>query len=60
MGRSGGRARVLNDAKLRSAHALIAKGLTVREAAARLKIGKSTLYDAIRQRGGPADRQPET
>jgi DNA invertase Pin-like site-specific DNA recombinase len=57
-GRKGGRARVLNAAKLRRAHALIAKGLTVREAAARLKIGKSTLYDAIRRSGGAADRQP--
>jgi transposase len=30
---------------------MIAKGLTVREAAIRLKIGKTTLYDAFRESG---------
>jgi DNA invertase Pin-like site-specific DNA recombinase len=46
-GRRGGRKPVLTVDKLRSARGLITKGLTVREAAARLKIGKTTLYEAL-------------
>ena len=33
--------------RLERAKALIAKGLTVREAASRLKIGETALYDAL-------------
>jgi transposase len=32
----------------RSARAMVAKGLTVREAATRLKVGKTALYEAMR------------
>ena len=38
--------------RLERAKALIAKGLTVREAASRLKIGKTALYDALAQKTG--------
>jgi hypothetical protein len=34
--------------KLKRARTIIAKGLTVREAATRLKVGKTALYDALR------------
>jgi len=34
--------------KLERARTIIAKGLTVREAAVRLKVGKTALYDALR------------
>ena len=34
--------------KLERARAIIAKGLTVREAAIRLKVGKTALYEALR------------
>ncbi|MEL6310855.1 MAG: recombinase family protein [Pseudomonadota bacterium] len=47
-GRKGGRKPVVTPEKLARARSLTAKGLTVREAAARLKIGKSALYDALR------------
>ena len=33
--------------KLRRARTLIAQGLTVREAAARIKVGKTVLYKAL-------------
>jgi DNA invertase Pin-like site-specific DNA recombinase len=46
-GRRGGRKPVVTAEKLIRAKALIAKGLTVREAASRLKIGKTALYDAL-------------
>ena len=46
-GRRGGRKPVVTADKLIRAQALIAKGLTVREAASRLKIGKTALYDAL-------------
>jgi DNA invertase Pin-like site-specific DNA recombinase len=46
-GRRGGRKPVVTAEKLIRAKALIAKGLTVREAATRLKIGKTALYDAL-------------
>ncbi len=46
-GRHGGRKPVVTAEKLIRAKALIAKGLTVREAATRLKIGKTALYDAL-------------
>ena len=47
-GRKGGRPKVVTDDKLSRARAYIDQGLTVREAASRVKVGKSTLYDALR------------
>ena len=47
-GRRGGRRPVVTDEKLRRARGLVAKGLTVREAAMRLKVGKTALYQALR------------
>jgi len=46
-GRHGGRKPVVTADKLRRAKVLVAKGLTVREAASRLKIGKTALYEAL-------------
>jgi DNA invertase Pin-like site-specific DNA recombinase len=46
-GRRGGRKPVVTADRLERAKALIAKGLTVREAASRLKIGKTALYHAL-------------
>lgn len=47
-GRKGGRKAVVTSEKLERARAIIAKGLTVREAATRLKVGKTALYAALR------------
>ena len=47
-GRKGGRPKVITDEKLAKAKALMAQGLTVRETATRLKLGKSSLYNALR------------
>lgn len=47
-GRKGGRKAVVTAEKLARAKMLIQKGLTVREAAARIKVGKTALYDAIK------------
>ena len=47
-GRRGGRKPVITDEKLHRARALIAGGLTVREAAARVKVGKTALYAALK------------
>jgi DNA invertase Pin-like site-specific DNA recombinase len=47
-GHKGGRKPVVTIDKLKRAHDLIAKGLSVREAAARLKLGKTALYEALR------------
>ena len=47
-GRKGGRRPVVTPEKLQRAHELLAKGLTVREAAARLKVGKTSLYAALK------------
>ena len=46
-GRKGGRKPVITGEKLARARAIIAKGLTVREAATRLKVGKTALYAAL-------------
>jgi len=46
-GRRGGRKPVVTTEKLIRAKALIANGLTVREAASRLKVGKTALYGAL-------------
>jgi DNA invertase Pin-like site-specific DNA recombinase len=48
-GRKGGRKPVVTSDKLDRARSFIAKGLTVREAAIRLRIGKTALYDALRR-----------
>jgi DNA invertase Pin-like site-specific DNA recombinase len=47
-GRRGGRKPVVTDEKLKRARELVAKGLTTREAAMRLKVGKTALYEALR------------
>jgi DNA invertase Pin-like site-specific DNA recombinase len=47
-GRKGGRKPVVTGEKLERARSIIGKGLTVREAATRLKVGKSALYEALR------------
>lgn len=47
-GRQGGRQPVVTAEKLRRAQALVAKGLSVRDAAVRLKIGKTALYEALK------------
>jgi DNA invertase Pin-like site-specific DNA recombinase len=46
-GRKGGRKPVVTGEKLERARTVIAKGLTVREAATRLKVGKTALYAAL-------------
>jgi DNA invertase Pin-like site-specific DNA recombinase len=51
-GRKGGRRRVVTSEKLQRARAMIAKDLTVREAAVHLRVGKTALYAALR--GQPA------
>ena len=48
-GRKGGRKPVITPEKLERARAIIGRGLTVREAAVRLKVGKTPLYEALRQ-----------
>ena len=47
-GRKGGRKPVVTGEKLERARVIIAKGMTVREAATRLKVGKTALYKALR------------
>ncbi len=47
-GRKGGRPIAATLEKVSRARRLIAQGLTVREAAARVKVGKSALYTALR------------
>ena len=46
-GRKGGRKPVVTAEVLRKARVLTAQGLNVREAAARLKVGKTALYEAL-------------
>ncbi len=48
-GRQGGRKPVVTEEKLRRARTLVAQGFTVREAAARIKVGKTVLYAALAQ-----------
>lgn len=48
-GRKGGRKVVVTPDKLVKAREYLASGLNVRETAARLKVGKSTLYEALKQ-----------
>lgn len=47
-GRKGGRKPVITEDKLKRARSMVGTGLTVREIATRLKIGKTTLYKALR------------
>jgi DNA invertase Pin-like site-specific DNA recombinase len=47
-GRRGGRQPVVTAEKLRRAQDLVAKGLSIRDAAVRLKVGKTALYEALR------------
>lgn len=47
-GRKGGRKPVITDDKLNRARTMVGKGLTVREIATRLKVGKTALYEALR------------
>jgi len=47
-GRKGGRKPVVTPKKLEQARAHISDGLTVREAAVRLKISKTSLYNALK------------
>jgi DNA invertase Pin-like site-specific DNA recombinase len=47
-GRKGGRKPVVTAEKLKRAREIVGKGLTVREAATRLKVGKTALYNALR------------
>ncbi len=47
-GRRGGRKPVVTEDRLRRARDLIAKGLTTREAAARVRVGKTALYKALK------------
>lgn len=59
-GRIGGRKPVVNDEKLQRAREYMAKGLNVREAAARLKIGKTALYVALQaSRSGPFEAEAD-
>ncbi len=51
-GRKVGRKPVVNDERLQRAREHIAKGLNVREAAARLKIVKTALYAALKAQVG--------
>ena len=50
-GRKGGRKPVITADKLQRAREHIANGLNVREAAARLKVGKTALYAALQAAG---------
>ena len=47
-GRKSGRKPVITDDKLTRARGMVGKGLTVREIATRLKVGKTALYEALR------------
>lgn len=50
-GRKGGRKPVISPPLLAKARRMIEQGLTVREAAGRLRVGKSTLYAALKKSG---------
>ena len=47
-GRKGGRKAVVVGDKLQRARTMVAKDLTVRDAATQLKVGKTALYEASR------------
>jgi DNA invertase Pin-like site-specific DNA recombinase len=46
-GRRGGRKPTMTEEKLRRARALLGSGLSIREIAARIKVGKTSLYAAL-------------
>ncbi len=48
-GRRGGRKPVITEDKLKRARGMVGKGLTVREIATRLKVGKTALYEGFTQ-----------
>ena len=48
-GRRGGRKPVVTEEKLLRARQLMAKGFTAREAAARIRVGKTTHYNALQR-----------
>ena len=57
-GRKGGRKPVVTPDRLARARLHLAAGLTVREAAARFKVSKTALYQALKRTAGPdASRQ---
>ena len=51
-GRQGGRKPVMTEEKLRRAQMLLIQGFTVREVAARIKVGKTALYAALAETAG--------
>lgn len=55
-GRKGGRKPVITDEKLQLARKHMASGLNVREAASRLKVSKTALYNALRDQVAEPDR----
>ncbi|MGO9740420.1 MAG: recombinase family protein [Roseiarcus sp.] len=57
-GRQGGRKPVVTADKLTRAKGLLANGLTVREAAMRVKVGKTALYRALSEAKHPSARAP--
>lgn len=57
-GRQGGRKPVVTLDKLTRAKGLLANGLTVREAAMRVKVGKTALYRALSEAKHPSARAP--
>ena len=57
-GRRGGRKPVVTEEKLRRARTLIAQGVTVREAAARIKVSKTALYAALGEPTSDASDRP--
>ena len=58
-GNQGGRKPVITQEKLRKAKALISEGITVREAAARIDVGKTALYDALRANNRPRNSRSD-
>lgn len=60
-GRKGGRRPVVTPDRLRRAQVLIEQGLTVREAAARVRVGHTALYEARKKAQGatPTDPRPD-
>jgi len=46
--RKGGRKPVITDERLKRAREMVGKGSTVREITIRLRVGKTTLYEALR------------
>ncbi len=53
-GRKGGRRAVVTPDKLKRARLLMSQGLRVREAAQRVGVGKTALYEALASDNGPS------